>query len=488
MCGISKAQESEDLELIVIDATKSSDEAGVLDYAGEELDYDAMDLGEDNVEPKSQREIDAEEIYRYFDLYKEAVTNKQYDEADSLAKRLVELSIRLYGIDSHESARALTNLGIVQYRIQDYESSQLNYQSAIDIIERIEDRLNSALVNPLKGLGAAQLAGGRPDMALQTFSRARHISHVNDGPHNLHQVEILDALTETHLSVGDVDEALDVQEHVYNLQTRKIDIDSEAVIPALERQAQWMHRLQYYNRERNAWRKLIRVIEKKRGKDDLSLIPPLTGLGNSYLYFDVLESEFQSYSPASSGETYLKRALRIAEENPDSDWQINKEALLSLGDYYTMSGRPNRAVRAYEDTWQLLSEDDSRLRERYEELETLHRLYDIAPPKYYNSELVDASRPAPNSFEEGTVVVGYAVSAFGAATNIRIIEADPPTLTDMQRAVAREVRRMVHRPRMIDGDNVATEDLTYTHEYFYRQSDLDNAIEETGVAADESSK
>jgi hypothetical protein len=58
----------------------------------------------------------------------------------------------------------------------------------------------------------------------------------------------------------------------------------------------------------------------------------------------------------------------------------------------------------------------------------------------------------------------------------------------MQRAVAREVRRMVHRPRMIDGDNVATEDLTYTHEYFYRQSDLDNAIEETGVAADESSK
>lgn len=476
----SSTNESEELELIVVDGTAGSDEVGVAEYDDEDLDRDY-------VEPKSQRESGEDELRRYFNLYKEALENRQYDEADSLAKRLVELSIKLNGIDSHESARALTNLGIVQYRNRDFESAQLNYQAAIDIIERIEDRLNESLINPLKGLGAAQLAGGRPDLAIQTFNRAVHVSHVNDGPHNLGQIELLDALTETHLSVGDVDDALGVQEHVYNLQTREVDLNSEAIIPALQRQAEWMHRLQYYNRERNAWRKLIRVLERARGKDDLSLIDPLTGLGKSYLYFDVMESEFQSYSPASSGETYLKRALRIAEENPDATWETNQRALLSLGDYYTMSGNPNRAKKAYSDTWQLLSEDESRLRSRYEELETINRLQDIAPPKYYKSELIDDSRPPPSSFEQGKVVVGFSVSPFGATTNVTVIESDPPGLVDMERAVAREVRRLIHRPRMVDGTNVSTDDLTYAHTFFYRQSDLDEVLEETGVAADQSS-
>lgn len=483
--GAQDTQESEELELIVIDATRGGGDVGVLDYYDEDLDYDEQELDEENVGSTSRPESEIEELQRYFGLYKEALDNQQYDEADSLAKRIVELSIGIHGIDSHESARALTNLGIVQYRNQDYESSQLNYQSAIDIIERIEDRLNIRLVNPLKGLGAAQLAGGRPDLALQTFGRAVHVSHVNDGPHNLQQVEMLDALTETHLSVGDVDEALDMQEYVYNLQTRNIDLDSEAIIPALERQAKWMHRMQYYTRERNAWRKLIRIIEKERGKDDLSLIDPLTGLGKSYLFYDILESEYQAYSPTSSGETYLKRALRISEENPDSNWEINKGSLLALADYYTMSGRPNRARRSYGETWELLSEDDARLRTRYDELEVLHRLYDISPPKYYNSELVDTSRPAPDSFQPGKVVIGYSVTPFGTVSNIRVIESDPPGLVDMERAVAREVRRLVHRPRMADGEGIATDDLTYEHEFFYRASDLDEVLGETGVAAEE---
>jgi hypothetical protein len=479
----SAAQEdADDLELVIIDGTRSSDEVGVLNYEDEDLDTDYE-------EPKTERETDEEEVRRYFELYKESLANKQYDEADSLAKRLVELSIKTYGLDSHESARALTNLGIVQYRNKDFESSQLNYQAAIDIIERIEDRLNGMLVNPLKGLGASQLAGGRPDLALQTFGRAVHVSHVNEGPHNLDQVEILDALTETHLSVGDVDEALDMQEHVYNLQTRKIDMNSEAVIPALERQAEWMHRLNYYNRERNAWRKLIRVLEGEHGKEDLSLVRPLTGLGRSYLFFDVLESEFQAYSPASSGETYLKRALRIAEENPDSTWQINEQALLALGDYYTMSGRPNRAKRAYLDTWNLLSAEQDRLRNRFEELETIKRLQDISPPKYYNSELTDENGPPPDSFEVGTVVVGFSVSPFGATTNLKIIESNPQGVIDMERAVARDVRRLIHRPRMADGNNVQTDDLTYAHEYFYRPSDLvDPDAEVTEFTADQDSQ
>jgi hypothetical protein len=343
-------------------------------------------------------------------------------------------------------------------------------------------------MNPLKGLGAAHLASGRPDLARQTFDRAVHISHVNEGPHNLEQVEVLDALTETYLSIGETDDALDVQEHVYILQTRKVEPNSTLMIPALQRQADWMHRMQLYNRERIAWRKLIRVIERNHGKEDLGLVDPLIGLGRSYLFFDVMESEFQGYAPTGSGETYLKRALRIAEENEDSTWQTQEKALLSLADFYILSNRPNRAKRTYGETWNLLSADEDRLRRRYEELETINVLQQNKPPLYYNSEMMGEKKPSKDNFEHGTIVVGYMVSAYGAPVNITIIEANPPELADMQRAVAREVRRMVMRPRMVDGTNVATPDQTYTHEFFYRASDLAPPEGVADAAAGEDSK
>lgn len=478
---VSQAEDSEEIEYIVIDGTQPDEtagEVGVLDYSDEDLDTD-------DIEPASEQETDEEELLRNFQLYREAIANKQYDEADTLAKRIVEMAIRVHGLDSRESARALTNLGIVQYRNEDFDSAKLNYQAAIDIIERIEDRLNADLMNPLKGLGAAHLASGRPDLAKSTFDRAVHISHVTEGPHNLQQIEVLDALSETYISVGEIDEALDMQEFVYNLQTRKVEPDSDMMVPALERQAAWMHRLAYYNRERIAWRKLIRVIEKNYGKEDLRLVDPLIGLGKSYLYFDVMESEFAGAAPTSSGETYLKRALRVTEENEEATWQTHEKVLLSLADYYTLSGRPNRAHRSYADVWALLSEEDDRLARRFDELERINVLQENKPPKYYNNVAVDTAKNPTEGYERGTVVVGYAVSAYGATVNIGIVEAYPPELTDMQRAVVREVRRMVMRPRMVDGSNVATLDQTYTHEFLYRESDLPKIEPEAGVAAEQ---
>ncbi|NIQ96440.1 MAG: hypothetical protein GWN87_21275, partial [Desulfuromonadales bacterium] len=54
--------------------------------------------------------------------------------------------------------KALTNLAIAQHHNKEYEAAEQNYLASIDIIEQTSDRLNSALINPLKGLGATQLA------------------------------------------------------------------------------------------------------------------------------------------------------------------------------------------------------------------------------------------------------------------------------------------------------------------------------------------
>jgi tetratricopeptide (TPR) repeat protein len=384
-------------------------------------DFRAEDLDRDWEEPESEESRDRDELRRSFELYTSSLENKMYDEADTLAKRIVELSIKLYGIDSYDSAKALTNLGIVQYHNKEYESAQLNYQSAIDIIERVRDRLDAGLINPLKGLGAAQLSAGRPDLAKESFDRAVHVTHVNEGPHNLQQIDILDAFTETYLSIGQDDKALDVQESVVNLQMRNLDPESEDALPALERQANWMHRMQHYNSERLAYRRIIRILESKRGRDHLSLIPPLTGLGRSYLFVEPYDPEFQSYTPASGGEVYLKRALRIAEKSPESDWRVIRISMLALADFYTLADRAARARKSYAEIWDFLSSDDERLASRKETFESPVILQTINPTLYFNSARQNYGESYADQFERGTIVVGYVIDESGRATDITLI-------------------------------------------------------------------
>jgi len=469
-------------ELVSVDDLPEEDQAAT--------ETDGIDEEEYALVPEpTEKESNLDELRRSFALYKTAIENASYDEADTLAKRMVELTIRLYGLDSHESSKALTNLGRVQQKNQDYESAVLNFTAAIDIIERIEDRLNSELINPLRGLGAAQLGAGRPDMARKTYDRAVHVSQVNEGPHNLMQIRVLEELAETHLTLGDQDRALDIHQFIYNLEARNIDRNTEDMIPALERQAEWTHRMRMHERERVTWRKIINILEDSRGKKDLSLIRPLTGLANSYLFVSDMALENYDGPAISSGDAYLKRAARIAAENPEGTWDLQARTLLALGDYYTLTDRASKAMRVYRETWTLLSGDEEREQHRTATLGSSKLLQNIHPPKYYNVKSSDTGGVKPENFESGKIIVAYDVSSRGDPIDMRIIEADPPGFEELEYAVAREMRRLIHRPRMTDGDFVEATGQTYTHEYFYRLSDLPQVEEEQvdeSLAAEES--
>jgi tetratricopeptide (TPR) repeat protein len=415
---------------------------------------------------------DHQQLREDFELYKKLLASNMTAEAGVVAKRIVELSIRRNGFESLDTARALTNLAIVQHRNNDYETAQQNYVAAIGIIEQVEDRLSLDLINPLRGLGSAQLASGRPDQALATFSRARHVSHVNEGPHNLDQVRILESLAEIYIYMGEYEDAYALQDRVYALYARNYDVKSEEIIPALYKRAAWQHRVRLYGRERETYRRVIRIIEKNQDKKSLDLIRPLIGLGNAYLYVGVVDPEFHRDSTMTTGETYLKRAKRIAEEHPDASWEIKESTFLSLADFYIFSAKSAKAKRAYQDTWDLLSEDESRMLNRYNHLETLVLLQDIYPPKYHGIDEDSVNLEDDEQFEQGKVVTKFAVNTSGRTKNFEIIEVHPAGLAEMEQAVLKEMRRLVYRPRLENREVVETENMTYTHEFFYRESDL----------------
>ena len=417
-----------------------------------------------------------------FELFKELMSDNVYDEADTVAKRVVELAIETHGPQSNQFAKALTNLAIVQFHTEQYDASVQNFESAIEIIEDNEDRLNAQLINPLKGLGAAQLESGRPDLATQTFRRAVHVTHVNEGPHNLDQLELLESIAETYVRMGDMDAAKDAQDTIYAINIREHRLDSPELVPSLMRRAKWQHRAGFIFDERATYRRAIRIIEEHEGKDSINLIEPLILLGRSYFYLDTSGQVSFHDSSMASGEIYFRRATRIASESPDSNWQVVAQAGLALGDYYIYNNNSNRARQAYTDTWQLLSQNQDGLRVRRQQLEQIVPLKQEDLPMYVSSDTRTSGDDRTDPLLQGNVTVSYEVSTRGRAESVEVVEANPPEFERMVNTVKRELRRRIFRPRLEEGRVVATPDEILVHRFFYRQSDLDALRAEQDVS------
>ena len=443
---------------------------------------EGIDEGADSSDPVV---ISEDLLLKEFSLFKQLMQDGVLDEADSVAKRIIELVIRLNGPQSNEFAKALTNLAIVQFQAKEYGAAQQNYESAIEIIEDNEDRLNAQLVNPLKGLGAAQLESGRPDLATQSFARAVHVTHVNEGPHNLDQVDLLESLAETHLRMGDLDEAKEAQDHIYSLNVREYDLDTMELVPSLMRRAAWQHRAGFVYDERTTYRRVIRTIEENTNRNDLQLVEPLILLGKSFFYIDTSGTQTFHDARMSTGEIYFRRATRIATEHPDTNWQIVAQATLALGDYYMYDNSPQHGRQVYRSAWNILSEEEDRLDVRHDQLEGIVPLKQRKLPQYVDKSDVEAGLQDDDPLLQGRIVVTYAVSTRGRAEELKMIEAIPAEFTDMQNYVQREMRRRIYRPRFVDAEAVPTPNQQLVHNFYYRQSDLDTAVALATAAAEE---
>jgi len=467
-------------------AVTSTDPEGTdVPVAEQDLETDLQNVGPDSIRDPDEISLDLLDAeFRHVGML---VVDQAYDEADSVAKRAIEMAIRLKGPRSAEMAKALTNLAIVQHYTAQYDAAQQNFQSAIEIIEDNEDRLNSQLVNPLRGLAASQLEGGRPDLASNTLQRAVHVTHVNDGPHNPGQVELLDSLTEVNVRMGLDEEANDLQDTVYALNVRHFADDSMELVPSLMKRAHWQHRIGFVNEERATYRRVVRIYEAEFGKSALQLIQPLVLLGKSFFYLDVSGGQAFREATITGGEIYFKRALRIATEHPDTTWEIQTLAALALGDHYMHIGNTPRANQTYRSVWDLLSEDEARLDMRREQLESNVVLKMEPLPKYAGNADPETAPSSGDPVLHGSISLIYDVSVRGRASGVKLLEADPPEFLEIQKATQRQLRRRIFRPRFFEAEPVTSTDQVFIHTFFYRMSDLEALREESSAADSEGS-
>lgn len=453
------------------DAASDDGRISVLDQTVPVADPDpTLDAAADATVPEI---TDRERLHAEFERFKELRNAGVYDEAENSAKRIIEMAIALSGPRSTDMAKALTNLAVVQHYQRDFESAQQNFAAAVEIITDNEDNLSENLINPLKGLGAAQLESGRPDLARGTYGQAAHLTHVNYGPHNLDQVDILEALAETNLRMGDLEGAKDTQDMIYSLNLRYFSDNAIAMVPSLMRRAKWQRRTGHILDERATYRRVIRIVEDHNGKDDIDLVDPLINLGESYFYIDTSDAASFQNTSIATGEMYFKRAVRIAEEHPDSDWQILAETKIALGDYYNIRGEHGRARRTYRDAWELMSIDDERLDLRRALLESITPLNADPFPVYTAGATRTDRLVGDPDLREGRIVVSYDVSALGRVSNLKIVEQNPADFDDMRSFVVREMRTRMFRPRFVDASPDASPGQLLSHTFYYRQDELD---------------
>jgi len=442
-------------------------------------------VADEEVLPEPQQdEVSEERLLAEFARYRVMLQQGTLDEADIAAKRIVEMAIKVYGPQSRETASALNNLGIVQHSNGQFDAAIQNFTSSIEIIESVADRLNDALVNPLKGLGAAQLGNGRPDQAKKTYFRAAHITQVNEGPHNLGQIEILESIAETYIRMGESKSARDILDRIHIINVKHFEQDPLGLLPSLMSRADWQHRAGYYAEERSTYRRAIRIIETSTGKNDPMLVEPLRRLGESYYFVDIAMPTPQQQGLVSSGEIYFKRAARIAEKSEDMDWRQRAKAQIVLADYYTFIDSQNRARKLYKQVWDLLSANEEFIAQRTAWFQNPVAIRAEILPLFAGNAA--PGNPARNDILSGKIVVDYTVSARGRIRDLRT-EAFPPEFTDMQRVVHRAIRSRTHRPRVVDGVPVQSDDLHFEHDFDYLKADLE-ALREAKIKADEAKK
>jgi hypothetical protein len=296
------------------------------------------------------------------------------------------------------------------------------------------------------------------------------------------QIEILESLAETNVRLGSVEEARAMHDKIYRLHQRRYDDDQLALIPSLMRRAEWQHRAGYIIDEQATYRRAIRIIEDNADKKDVRLIEPLTRLGESYYYTDMHDDQGLHHNPVT-GEIYFKRALRIAESNPESNWAIAASSKISLGDFYMMQNMHSRARKLYQEIWEDLASDEQRLRFRDQTFGEALPLNQRPLPEFAGDSNQSALSGAREEYDQGSVTVSYDVTNRGRVIGVETVEVYPPEFVDMERDVHREMRARLYRPRYEQADSdedakpVKSEGQVFTHRFYYQQADLDERRE-----------
>lgn len=391
--------------------------------------------------------------------YAEAMAAGLYAEAESAAKQALDRALAAGARDDPATANLFVDLAEAQRRGGNYDAARQNFELAIDIVEARTDRLNLALIEPLRGLAETWLDSARPDLAIEPLERALHVRHVNEGPHSIAQDASLEILARAYRQLGDFEAALDVVERRYLVFARAYPGKSPELVPVLLERGRALGDLERRRDEREAYEQAVKIVRANAGKKSAAMIEPLLCLGRSHQ-----DEYFLAFLAATSEEElpddrllrqageYFESALDIAGNlEPEEHWETIADAHLAFADFHTLSDELGPAGIHYREAWRLLTRNDETHERRVREFETRVPLLEVLPDLTVALPFnADPETRLPR-YDTGVIVMQFTITPRGRTRDVGLVDISPARNAAIETEVSASLKRSVYRPRYEKG-------------------------------------
>jgi len=333
----------------------------------------------------------------------------------------------------------------LQAELDEFDAAESTYLEGIDLLTSADGEFAPSLIRAYRGLARVFAARGDYAEAVTVLEQARHISHRNFGLFNLDQAELLEDLSAVYDDAGDTREAQETQREILDVAVRHFGSEQAGVIPYYYRLAEYYDRARMRARAREQYVTVLEILAEDPQAQPGDALKPLREL----LRIDTITGET---SPARD------RLIEALAGRTDAAAMERAEALAALGDAALADGETEMSVQYYRDAYRTLAAFDNAAAESYF---AAPRMINFVPPP----GPVDFGRRARRPYAWGSITARFALSDGGRATQIEILNSDPPGLMDA--GYARRLAEAVFRPRMVGGEPVATPRLRYTHTFRY---------------------
>jgi len=374
-----------------------------------------------------------------------------------------------------------------------------NYQSAVEDIELTGGTWDRSLIEELSAIGVLQQQQGNHLEAIQLFDRAIHVNRIHSGLHTLEQIPFVEKMIESHLALGDWDQADIYNDYLFYIQQRAYGPNDPRMIPVLDRLASW--NIQAFNighgeslglRLSTAQILLnaaAKMVTAHFGEDDERFISYRRNLANSAFLVssnpEVMaasqELEYRSAAemltsklaaPSSqgpggfrAGETALREIMEYYAGRENSTFEL-ATALADLGDWYLIFQRRAEAEDFYAEAWAIL-EGSERAEEWQQQL-----FGQVTPIPTFANSVESVFTPSIVTNDGKSVHFDYAEVVFdvtisGDPRNIEVLTEETVTNSGHLSRVQRVIRDSFFRPRLENGELTQSDRNYFRYRYWY---------------------
>lgn len=448
-----------------------------------------------------------QQINRAMSDLKFSLEMKNFPAALNEAHQVVSLLGSGNGEPSKNHAVALLNLAKVQQVMGFHLKSETSYQKSIQIMERHQGVYAQELLTLLNNLGMLYYDSSDYDLALESFRRAQHITHRNEGVYSLGQLQFVDWITLLNIKTANTKNADTQQRFYYSINVKNYGEDNPRMLPAMNKMADWFSASGQLKEALQTYEKALVVIEKYQ-LAEVEKLHPLRGL-STVIY---LKGSCCMAEP-------LAEALQIVTTNADSDHVDEVDALVHLADMHMIRNKRSEAKKYYQQAWNRLGRRNpltvklfstpellgvSRIEDVYEAYHrTVEGRSQMGKTIYraQNSEQASfqfafgAERKTPQTavigeplslchsqalelahtrdsqdLEQYFVDVNFTVTSEGGVRNVSLLDSNAPTR--LQRYVTNTLRHARYRPTLKEGEAVETNNIKLRQTFSQHSSTL----------------